>query len=165
MSIEFTFTDNTAAILEAARRAQQLALEEIGLQAVKYTQMRTPTNTGNLKNHFDYYVHDDMVTIGNNVEYAPYVEFGTGRYASNGKGRPGWWVYVADPNGGGKRTTRSERKIYTFEEARKVMAILRRKGLDAHMTEGMKPAHMLERGIGDHVDHYKQIVIDRFSGI
>lgn len=165
MGVEFKFTDNSAAILEAMRQAQEKSLNEIGLQAVKYTQMRTPTNTGNLKNSFSHYVQSDTVIVGTPVEYGVYVEYGTGRYATNGQGRPGWWVYVADNTGGGKRKTNGERKIYTFEEAKRIMAILRRKGLDAHMTEGIKPYHMLERGIADHMEHFKQIIIDNLSGI
>ena len=31
--------------------------------------------------------------IGNSAGHAPYIEFGTGEYAENGKGRKGGWVY------------------------------------------------------------------------
>ena len=34
---------------------------------------------------------DLSVRIGTNVEYAPYIEFGTGLYAENGKGRKTPW--------------------------------------------------------------------------
>lgn len=41
---------------------------------------------------------EPSVYIGTNVEYAPYVELGTGIYAEGGGGRPTPWVYQ-DANG------------------------------------------------------------------
>ena len=39
---------------------------------------------------------DGVVRIGTNVEYAPYVEFGTGEFAKNGQGRKGGWFFTTD---------------------------------------------------------------------
>lgn len=36
------------------------------------------------------------VTVGTNVEYAPYIEYGTGIYAENGNGRKTPWRWVGD---------------------------------------------------------------------
>lgn len=52
-----------------------------------------PVDTGNLRQSITHKVDekDLSVTIGTNVEYAPYVEFGTGEHAENGQGRKGGW--------------------------------------------------------------------------
>lgn len=55
-------------------------------------------DTGNLMNSITHEVDKKelSVKIGTNVEYAPYVEFGTGEYAENGEGRKGGWFYTND---------------------------------------------------------------------
>jgi len=57
-----------------------------------------PVDLGNLRSSINYNVNkaDLSVTIGTAVEYAPYVEFGTGEYAENGQGRKGGWFYTDD---------------------------------------------------------------------
>jgi len=51
--------------------------------------------TGTLMNSITHQVveSEDSVYIGTNIEYAPYVEYGTGIYADNGAGRQTPWVY------------------------------------------------------------------------
>jgi HK97 gp10 family phage protein len=73
--------------------------------------------------------------------YAPYVEFGTGIYAEGGKGRKEVpWVYV---EGSGSADRADSKTVYTEEEARKTVAYLRSKGLDAKMTKGQEPKPFL----------------------
>jgi len=57
-------------------------------------------HTARLRNSIDHHVDEAELTgyVGTNVEYAVYVEFGTGEFAENGMGRKGGWVYQ-DPNG------------------------------------------------------------------
>ena len=59
-------------------------------------------DTGNLKQSFTDDVRergDEIVgRVSNTAEYAPYVEFGTGEFAENGRGRKGGWVYMG-PDG------------------------------------------------------------------
>lgn len=162
--IEIEITDHSGEILRNLERAKNKALEEIGLQAQKYAILKTPTDTGNLKNRISHIVQSDEAFIGTNVEYGIYVELGTGRYASNGKGRPGWWVYVRDNLGTGVKHASAVRKIYTEAEARKVVAILRKKGLDAHMTQGIKPHHMIRDAAANHSAHYKRIIERALKG-
>lgn len=158
--IDIQFTDNSAKILEALHEACERGLEEIGQAAEKYAIVKTPVDTGNLRNSITHTVQDDAVFIGTNNNYAPYIEYGTGRYATNGNGRAGWWVYVA---GSDKATVNPVKKIYTFEEARQIMAILRKKGLDAHMTQGTMPAHMLRDAGASHMAEYRQILLRALS--
>lgn len=73
--------------------------------------------------------------------YAPYVEFGTGKFAEGGKGRKEIpWVYVEDNSSSESNTSK---KTYTEEEANKAVAYLRSKGLNAFKTEGQHPKPFL----------------------
>ena len=52
-------------------------------------------------------ISEDAVYVGSNVEYAKYIEYGTGKYGENPTG-DGWWVYVTGA-GSGKNTVRGKR--------------------------------------------------------
>jgi len=75
--MEVHITDNSGAILAALREQKEAALEAIGLQAEGYAKANCPVDTGNLRNSISHAVSGDAAYIGTNVEYAPYVEFGT----------------------------------------------------------------------------------------
>lgn len=162
--IDIHITDNSGEILRNFAANLRRAQEEIGLTAVKHAVKKTPTDTGNLKNRITHAVVENDVYIGTNVEYGIYVELGTGRYASNGKGRPGWWVYVRDNTGTKVKHASAIRKIYTEAEARKIVAILRKQGLDAHMTQGIKPHHMIRDAAANHSAQYKRIIERALKG-
>ena len=156
--LDITMKDNTGDLKKLVEAAKQRALEEIGQQAEKFAVMKTPTDTGNLKNSITHIVKGGAAFVGSPVEYGIYVELGTGRYASNGQGRPGWWVYVRDQNGAGVKHASEIKKIYTEAEARRIVAILRKKGLDAHMTQCIKPHHMIRDAAANHSAQYKRII-------
>ena len=88
------FTDNSKEVLAAMLEAKARALESCGLVAEGYAKKATPVDTGNLRNSISHKVTEDAVYIGTNTEYAPYVEFGTGKYYPGG--RPDSWVYQDD---------------------------------------------------------------------
>lgn len=92
------FTDNSDEVLSSMREAAARALEKCGLVAEGYAKPLCPVITGNLRNSITHKVdeHAGAVYIGTNVEYAPYVELGTGVYTSGGRPTP--WVYQ-DANG------------------------------------------------------------------
>lgn len=124
--MEYKITvDNRDKVLEATHEQVEKALEAIGLQAEGYVAMLTPVDTGRLRDSITHEVKGDTVYIGTNVEYAPYIEFGTGIYADSGGRKTPWW-YKDD------------------------------KG-EWHFTHGSQPHHMLQRGIEQHLDEYKQI--------
>lgn len=114
---------------------------------VSQTAKNTPTKYGVLKRSFsqDSYVDESNLTayIGSGLNYSVYVELGTGEYALNGKGRKGYWIYV--DNKWSNLQKSNTPKYYTLEEAKKIMAILRSKGLEAFYTNGQKPQRMLYR--------------------
>lgn len=96
--IEVRFDDNSEAVLNALRNAVERGLMAIGETAVTYAKKslteQKAVDTGRLRNSINYLVRDDEVYIGTNVEYAPYVEFGTGKYAEGGRPTP--WAYQDD---------------------------------------------------------------------
>lgn len=87
--------DNSAEVLQAMREQVLLGLEAIGQEAEGYAKDETPVDTGRLRNSIAHKVVEDelAVYIGTNVDYAPYLEYGTGIYADNGMGRKTPWAY------------------------------------------------------------------------
>lgn len=65
--------------------------------AIYSTPSGTYVRTGNLRNSITHDTqenkHDVTIVVGSAVEYAPYVELGTGIYAEDGKGRKTPWKY------------------------------------------------------------------------
>ena len=65
------------------RQAVNRALEIIGGMAETYAKGLTPVDTGALRNSITHKVEmgeeQSKVIVGTNVEYAPYVELGTGK--------------------------------------------------------------------------------------
>lgn len=95
MNVEFQ--DNSKEVLATFQKAAVRALEKCGLTAEGYAKrLVAPVNTGNLRNSITHTVDEEepAVYIGTNVEYAPYVELGTGKYAEGGRPTP--WVYQDD---------------------------------------------------------------------
>ena len=64
---------------------------------------RCPVDTGQLRQSITYEVKGNTGVIGTNVEYAPYVEYGTGIYAVGGNGRQTPWSFQ-DAEGNWHRT-------------------------------------------------------------
>lgn len=76
-------------VLKALDEAKPKILETIGLKAEKYAKALCPVGTvestgkkgyrgGTLRNSITHQIDDDTLSVGSNVEYAPYVELGTG---------------------------------------------------------------------------------------
>lgn len=128
-----SITNNTHLVREALAGATNLALEAIGTKAEEYAKEETPVDLGRLRNSMTHVVQGDSAYVGTNVEYAPYVELGTGIYASNGNGRKDPWVYFDEKTG------------------------------KFRLTRGSKPHHMIRRAATEHTDEYKQIVKAAFT--
>jgi HK97 gp10 family phage protein len=88
LSMDIEINDNTDKIKEIAQQQLAVALEAVGLQAegdVKRTMARySPkpiVDTGRLMNSITHSVDesDNTAVVGTNVEYAPYVEYGTSK--------------------------------------------------------------------------------------
>ena len=102
--------DNTKEVLEALDQASDRALMIIGVKAEKYAKALCPVGTpestgikgyrgGTLRNSITFNVRseDKEVDIGSNVEYAPYVELGTGPQFE----APPEWEQFDAPKGSG----------------------------------------------------------------
>lgn len=85
--------DNSQDVLKALDKAGRAALEAVGMQAESYAKKLAPVGTpestgipgysgGRLRNSISHQVDEvgKYVSIGSPVEYAPYVELGTGKY-------------------------------------------------------------------------------------
>lgn len=83
--------DNTQKFLEAFSKATDATLEIIGQKIEGYAKKLCPVGTvestskkgyrgGTLRNSITHTVKDKTLIVGSNVEYAPYVELGTGPY-------------------------------------------------------------------------------------
>ena len=107
MSVQFT--DNSEEVLEALHEATRRALEECGLVAEGYAKKSAPVDTDNLRNSITHEAVEDTVYIGTNVEYAPYIELGTGKYTDGG--RQDSWVYQ-DDKGNWHRTNGQKAKPF-----------------------------------------------------
>lgn len=136
-------------LTEAIRRG----LMKVGMQARKYAREKVPVDTHNLQKSINYELGEDSVSIGTNCEYAAYIEFGTGIYSELGK-TEGYWVWVDDGAGGGG----GGGKRHTLEEAKKIVAILRKKGLPAFYSNGAKAQHYLRPAAFDHNASYTKLM-------
>ena len=80
--------DHTQEALELMIQAKDRALEAVGLQGEMYAKMLCPVDTGRLRNSITHTSDGEYAYIGTNVEYAPYVEFGTSKMAAQPFIRP-----------------------------------------------------------------------------
>ena len=89
------FKDNSMAVKAALNDAVLQYLQEAGGEMVAQTVRRTPVDTGQLKNSWDYVVDEGELkcTIGSPLENAIWTEFGTGEHSLEGNGRKGGWNY------------------------------------------------------------------------
>lgn len=71
------YHSNYRRIAKQMMKNKRRTLEAIGIYIRGETQIRSPVDTGNLRDSYDYAVDGDVVRIGTNTEYAPYVELGT----------------------------------------------------------------------------------------
>lgn len=135
-------------------------LRKAGVLVADEAKRRVPKKTGALANSIGYEMEDaNTVVIGSNLIYAPYVEYGTGKFARNGNGRPGYWVFVKGSDGSLRQ---ADRKIYTYEEAIKVYWGLVNSGVPQDrvwITQGQKAQPYLEPAL----DAMRDEIADLFA--
>ena len=82
-------TDNSYLFLQELEKAKKKALKTIGLKSEAYAKKLCPVGTpestgiqgyrgGTLRNSITHRVSENVMELGSNVEYAAYVELGTG---------------------------------------------------------------------------------------
>ena len=65
--------------IEAVRRGNTKGLTAAAMEVQGQASEIAPKITGNLRNSITYKVKEEEAIVGTNVEYAPYVEFGTSK--------------------------------------------------------------------------------------
>ena len=88
-------------------------LERACLIVERSAKSNAPVQTGTLRNSISHKVNIGSLegVIGTNLDYAPYVEVGTGIYSTQGGGRQGGWFYI-DAEGNGHFTMGSHPQPY-----------------------------------------------------
>lgn len=131
---------------------------EIEARAKRNSRVRTSKTKGSFQHKVDE--SNQSVHIGSDEENAIWEEFGTGIYAINGDGRKGYWVFV-DDGSTGKKSKSS--KSYTREEAKRIVAMMRKKGLNAYYTNGKKPSRALWKAFQSAQGEIIKIAQERFG--
>lgn len=105
--MSLNFVNNSKEVLQALQQQAEVALEACGLAGEGFAKenitRQGAVDTGNLRNSISHKVdpQERSVYIGTNVEYAPYIEYGTGIYYEGGRRTS--WTYQ-DENGDWHRT-------------------------------------------------------------
>lgn len=97
MAKGWKFEDNSKKIKKALMEVSEQALEEAALLVEGQAKALAPVGTGELRDKIDHNIKTvdgmNIAQIGSPLQYAIYVEYGTGEHAANGAGRKGGWVY------------------------------------------------------------------------
>ena len=98
MASGFKFTDNSKKVKAQMDDAMFQALESAALIVGASAKALAPVgDSGELRDKIDHNVVDTSngpaAKIGSPLDYAMYVEYGTGEFAENGAGRKGGWSY------------------------------------------------------------------------
>lgn len=100
-------SDNSEEVIKEMKDKLEKAFASIGAEAEGNAKENCPHDTGRLRNSIAWATssrsgggdnpkqkpEENTVYIGTNVEYAIYVEFGTGKFADGGGGRQTPWWY------------------------------------------------------------------------
>lgn len=78
---------------KALSEKQSQSLKKVGAFLQGRAKLLAPTKNGQLRQSIEHDETDNSTQVGTNKSYAPYVEFGTGQHAEDGKGRAGGWWY------------------------------------------------------------------------
>ena len=136
MSVQFT--DNSVKVKAARNEAVTAYLYQAAGELERQTKQNVPSGQwyAQQKGQWSYVVDESKqeAIVGNPMEQSLWTELGTGEHALHGDGRKGYWVYVKDSGGSSSSSTGG--KQYTLSEAKRIVAMMRADGLDAHYTKG-----------------------------
>lgn len=170
ISISIDIKSHVDDVLKAELTQRIQGLEAVGMQTEGFAKNELTTtdpkrvDSGLLRNSITHRIVDNKsLLVGTNVFYAVYVHEGTGIYGNNPKNTGGktWWVYV---KGASKARTIGNGKRYTKAQAARIMLYLRDKGLDAWMTQGMRPNRFLTNALVKNRRIYKAIIEKYYRG-
>lgn len=95
MNIEFRGMDNVLAMFDSVENIEKLqkALEKACLKVERSAKQKAPKGNGDLRREITHKVEDLTGMVYCPLEYAPYVEYGTGLFAEDGGRTDVPWVY------------------------------------------------------------------------
>lgn len=159
MSIKFEGLDEVLNSLDNVADVNNItaALNKACALVERTAKQKAEKNTGELRRSItskvDSSTGDLVGVVYTPLEYAPYVEYGTGLFREENP-KAGYWVYVK--NSSGQRSGPTNR--YTLEEAKEVVAFLRAKGLDATYTQGREPAPFMRPALYENRERILEIL-------
>ena len=164
MSNNVQFYDYSVRVKSALTDKAIQFLYEIGGEIRSLAQRNSRRDTSQTAGSYGYKVDEGglAVHIGSDYWNAIYEEFGTGEHAINHDGRKGYWIYVKT---GGKAKAPKGGKTYSLQEARKAVAIMRKKGLDAYYTKGKTANRPLYRAFTTTEPRVQRIAQKIFGGL
>ena len=141
MTVEFE--DYSVKVLDAIEGCAYDFLEGASAEVESEAKRNSDFAPRSLKPDWKHIVDEGKkeATVGHPKELALWMEKGTGEYATGGDGRKGYWIYI---EGQGSSAGSNSKSYSSLEDAKQAMAILRSKGLPAHITKGHRPMRMLE---------------------
>jgi HK97 gp10 family phage protein len=166
MSIRLEGLDEVLAGLDNLNNSKNLksAMEEACSVIETAAKKNCPKGTGalrrSIKSKVEAYGNDITGIVYTPLFYASFIEYGTGKFAEENP-RSGYWVYVQDSSGDGKKTYSGKR--YSLEEAKRVVAIMRANGLDAVYTQGRQPTPFMRPALYQNSELIKQTIKGAFT--
>lgn len=162
MANNVEFYDYSVSVKDAIKEKCIAFLHEIGGEIRSQAQRNSRRKTSQTAGSYQYVVDEGemSVHVGSDYWNAIYEEFGTGEHAIKGDGRKGYWVFV---DTGGAPSAPKGGKTYTKEEAKRVMAFMRKKGLNAYYTNGKQPSRALYNAFTS-VEPKIQAIAEQFFG-
>lgn len=164
MSNNVKFYDYSVNVKSAIKEKALAFLKEIGGEIRSQASRNSRRRKSHTADSFEYKIDKEnmAVHIGSDYWNAIYEEFGTGEHAINGDGRKGYWIFVK--SNGAPRVPKGG-KTYTKKEARRIMAILRSKGIDAYYTNGKKANRALFKAFTTTEQHIEQVAKKYFGDL
>lgn len=147
MSDNVVFEDYRIDVKNAIKEKCIQLLYDAGNEVISQVTRRSVRKTGKTSGSYETSSVDEgqmCIHVGSNYENAIWEEFGTGEFAENGDGRKGWWVYVEGHRDEGP--VKGGKSYATKDQAKRAMAILRKKGLPAFYTRGKHARHPFRDG-------------------
>lgn len=141
MANEFRDTSRNAKDKMRQRMERNMIVAVAVLAGV--SKLYAPVQDGHLRDSIEGKPNGLSGTIGTPVDYAPYVEFGTGIHAEGGKGRQGGWFFASEEKTLGKMKPRYYSKKI---------------GKYIYFTMGMKPQPFLRPILDMHKDDFMRLM-------
>lgn len=135
-------------------QAMEAAIGKACALVERVAKQKAPKGDGELRRSISSKVIGLTGEVFTPLDYAPYVEFGTGIFAEDNKGRKEVpWVYVE-----GAGSAKGKKTIHTEESADRAVAFLRAKGLEAYKTRGEKPQPYLRPALYENREEILKIL-------